>query len=87
MQAVSRTSPPGRRIKMQDFIRVHEAPAAPGAILKRVRARVYEARGLLPLVVLSAFEDPVEHTTPDIERIGAEAVLEALDAIRTSGRG
>ena len=63
---------------MRDFVRIHEAPAPPGVVLKRVRVRVYEARGLLPVVVLSASEDPVEHTTPDIERIAAEVVLEAF---------
>ena len=67
-----------RRKKMRDFVRIHEAPAPPGVVLKRVRVRVYEARGLLPVVVLSASEDPVEHTTPDIERIAAEVVLEAF---------
>ncbi len=77
MQAVSFSVPPRRR-KTRDFVHVHEASAPPGVVLKRVRVRVYEARGLLPLVVLSASENPIEHTTPDIERIAAEVVLEAF---------
>ena len=77
MQAVSRPIPP-RRTKTRDFVHVHEAPAPPGVVLKRIGVRVYEARGLLPVVVLSASEDPAEHTTPDMERIAAEVALKAF---------
>lgn len=69
---------PLRRTKTRDFVHIHEAPAPPGVVVKRIRVRVYEARGLLPVVVLSASEDPTEHTTPDIERIAAEVALKAF---------
>lgn len=87
VQAVSRPVPP-RRTKTQDFVHVHEAPAPPKVVLKRVGVRVYEARGLLPVVVLSASEDPAEHTTPDVERIAAEVALKSFpgQAVR-AGRG
>ena len=64
---MSRPIPP-RRTKTRDFVHVHEAPAAPPeVVLKRVMGRVYVARGLLPVVVLSASEDPAEHASPDDE--------------------
>jgi hypothetical protein len=61
--------------KVQDLVHVHEFASAGRAFKKAIRVRIYEAEGQLPLVVLSAPEDPAQNVTQDVERIAAEVML------------
>ena len=64
-----------RRRKTGDYIGTHEVDLFPRPITKRFRVRTYDSEDKLPVVVISAFEDPVHAITPDLELIAAETVL------------
>jgi hypothetical protein len=64
-----------RRRKAQDYIYVHQFAGGVRAYRKAVRVRTYEAEGWLPLIVLSASDDPTQNVAQDVERIAAEVLL------------
>lgn len=64
-----------RRRKKGDYIGAHEVDLFPRPLTKRFRVRTYDSENEMPVVVISAFEDSVHATTPDLELIAAEIVL------------
>lgn len=64
-----------RRRKVRDYVHVHEFASGARRYEKAIRVRTYEAKGELPLIILSAPEDPTHNVTQDVERIAAEVLL------------
>ncbi len=64
-----------RRKKVKDYIYVHEFASGTRAFRKSIRVRTYEAKDELPLIILSASNDPTQNVTQDVERIAAEVLL------------
>ena len=53
----------------------HEVDVIPWPLIKRFRVRIYESDEDIPVIVISALDDPVHAITPDVERMAAEIVL------------
>lgn len=64
-----------RRGKVRDYVHVHEFASGVRAHRKAIRVRTYGAEGEIPLIVLSASDDPTQNVAQDVERIAAEVLL------------
>lgn len=76
------------RAKIKDYVYVHEFASGALGYEKAIRVRTYEAKDKLPLIVLSASDDPAQNVTQDVERIAAEVLLrEYPDRANRAKRG